>query len=136
MSLDRNGIQATAEPGIAGVVVNLSDGTGNFLNTVNTDSNGGYIFSGLGWEKYIVEFIAPSGFDFTLSKIGGDPNIDGDAMFYTLSTGRTDEIDILVDGHYDWVGDAGLINQVPIPPALLLLGSGMLGVLGIRRFKK
>lgn len=134
--LNRNGIQEANEPGIDGIAVSLFDGNNNPLATTTTDSTGWYKFTGLQYNTYLVEFLAPVGFDFTVAKVGGDPTLDSDVTAFNLPIGRTDPIPITVDGDYDWVADAGM-SQVPIPGALWLLGSGLIGMVGIRcRSKK
>lgn len=135
--LNRNGIQDVSEPGIDGIAVSLFDGNDNPLATTTTDSTGWYKFTGLQYNTYLVEFLAPGGFDFTVAKVGGDPTLDSDVINISLSLGRIAPIAITVDGDYDWVADAGLFNPVPVPAAVWLLGSGLIGMFGIRRkFKK
>ncbi|MGB1250875.1 MAG: SdrD B-like domain-containing protein [Candidatus Promineifilaceae bacterium] len=50
---DSDGFQDAGERGIPGVVVTLTDGSGNVFTTT-TDANGGYLFSGLLPEAYTV----------------------------------------------------------------------------------
>ena len=130
--LNRDGIQDASEPGIDGIAVSLFDGNNNPLGSTITNSAGWYKFTGLQYNTYLVEFLAPAGFDFTVAKIGGDPTIDSDVTDINLSIGRTDPIFITVDDDYDWVADAGM-SQVPVPAAVWLLGSGLIGMLGVRR---
>jgi hypothetical protein len=132
--LNRNGIQDPSEPGIIGIDVRLFvDGNNNSLGSTTTDSDGWYKFTGLQLNTYLVEFSAPAGFDFTVAKIGGD-QYDSDVKNINLSIGigRTDPIVITVGGDYDEVADAGM-SQVPLPAAAWLLGSGLIGLLGLRR---
>ena len=133
--LNRDGIQDASEPGIDGIAVSLFDGNNNQLGSTITNSAGWYKFTGLQYNTYLVEFLAPAGFDFTVAKIGADPNIDSDVTDINLFIGRTDPIVITVDGDYDWVADAGM-SQVPVPAAVWLLGSGLIGLVGLRRSLK
>jgi hypothetical protein len=129
--LNRDGIQDASEPGIDRIAVSLFDGNNNPLDSTTTNSAGWYKFTGLQYNTYFVEFVAPAGFDFTVAKIGGD-TIDSDVTDINLFIGRTDPIVITVGGDYDEVADAGM-SQVPLPAAAWLLGSGLIGLLGLRR---
>ena len=61
----------------------------------------------------------------------GDTQADGDGATYSGGTFRiTDHYDA---GEYTDVQFTGDINPVPIPGALLLFGSGLLTIVGIRR---
>ena len=77
--LNANGIQDQAEPGIPDVVVNLLDGSGNFVRTTTTAANGAYRFDGLIAGNFIVEFIRPSGFEPSAENVGSDDALDSDA---------------------------------------------------------
>ncbi|NNF56257.1 MAG: hypothetical protein HKN03_17660, partial [Acidimicrobiales bacterium] len=84
-----NGIQ-DGEPGISNVTVNLykdlgSDGVPDeFVGTRTTSSTGVYSFQGLDPNfDYIVEFIRPANFEFTLHNVGTLDTIDSDANPFT-----------------------------------------------------
>lgn len=134
---NRNGRQDYTELGIDGVAVSLYEKGGVIGSTV-TNSDGFYSFTGLHYSTYILEFLAPTNFVFTMKDAPGvTEEDDSDVFTYAPSIGRTDPIAIASDGIYDLVGDAGLFNPVPIPAAVWLLGSGLIGMFGIRRkFKK
>jgi uncharacterized protein (DUF2141 family) len=85
---DQDGIQDDAEPGIAGVTVNLTDpGTGRVIATSCTDGRGRYEFTGLESGDYVVTYILPSGYDSN----------SGDWDTITLAPGDA------------WTGDAGML---------------------------
>lgn len=83
---DMDGLQDPGESGHEGVTVNLRDPYGSYLSTTSTGQDGSYLFSGLVAGSYIVEFVAPTGTQFTLQDQGGDDTLDSDAA---TSTGRT-----------------------------------------------
>jgi len=111
LDVNGNGIQDVGELGVANVTVNLLDGSGNpmldvFSNpvTIKTNATGFYQFLGLLPGSYIVEFIKPTGYDFTLKDKGQDDAVDSDA---DLLTGRTSSI-TLAAGENNSMLDAGL----------------------------
>ena len=65
-----NGIQDPGEPGIGGVTVKLQNSDGNTLQTLTTNGNGNYTFSGLQQGLYKVMFNTPNGFVITMPKQG------------------------------------------------------------------
>ena len=103
--VNRNGIQDTGEPGMAGVTVNLYSCPDIMTGTKTTDASGNYLFDNLGFGDYFVEFIAPSGYDFTMQDQGSDEALDSDAA----TTGRT-VCTTLGPGENDMTWEAGLIN--------------------------
>jgi VCBS repeat-containing protein len=74
-----NGIQDPGEPGLYGATVNLLDGLGNWLSSTATDPSGHYQFTGLSAGKYIVQFVAPAGSQFSPKDQGTDDTRDSDA---------------------------------------------------------
>ncbi|MGF7119042.1 SdrD B-like domain-containing protein [Methanobacterium oryzae] len=110
LDVDKDGLQDSTEPGIAGVIVNLwtGDATGPLVKTIYstvTDANGNYIFTNLVPGIYWLEFILPnstSGF-FTLQNQGLDDAIDSDVN----STGFAGPIE-LISGEVDLTWDAGV----------------------------
>jgi hypothetical protein len=128
--LNSNGIQDHREPGIAGVTVFLEDSNYKQLQSTITDSSGMYLFTGLEPDKYVLYFIAPDGTSFTLKKQGSDLTMDSNANpkghsdFFTLTTKHPVNLNI----------DAGLTGSpVPLPSTVLLMSSGLLGMVGLRR---
>ncbi|MEL6140971.1 MAG: SdrD B-like domain-containing protein, partial [Bacteroidota bacterium] len=79
LDTDADGIQDFGEPGIEGVTVNLLV-NGTQVATTTTDATGFYQFTNLTpGEPYVVEFIAPAGFEPSPANQGGDDTIDSDA---------------------------------------------------------
>lgn len=58
-----------------------------------------------------------------------------DLQFIFGTTGHT-LTDLTTNGSTFFTSYSGNITSVPIPPSALLLGSGLLGLVGIRRFRK
>lgn len=81
-----NGIQDAGESGISNVTVRLYDGRTNLLATTATGTNGYYLFAGWPGTNYFVEFVAPTGYWFTLRDQGGSDTNDSDT---DPTTGRT-----------------------------------------------
>jgi hypothetical protein len=107
--LNRNGIQDSGEPGIAGVPVKLYDCSNNLLASTTTNATGNYLFGGIAAGCYVVGFTAPSGFVFSPAGQGGTPSLDSDA---NTITGLTPQITVAA-GSNDLTWDAGL----NVPPA-------------------
>ncbi|MEM7530773.1 MAG: SdrD B-like domain-containing protein [Chloroflexota bacterium] len=111
---DKDGIQDDGEPGIEGVTVNLwtanPDGTPNAqIGSTTTNGAGVYEFTGLDpREDYVVQFVAPTGRDFTTQNAGGDDTVDSDA---DTTTGISDLVD-LDPGENDPTIDAGILPAV------------------------
>jgi hypothetical protein len=106
---NENGIQDVGEAGFPNVTVNLYDCAEQFIATMVTDGNGFYLFQGLEPEvSYFVEFILPTGYDFTLPDQGLDDAFDSDA---NPVTGRT-VCTLLSEDEVDLTWDAGLV-EVP-----------------------
>jgi hypothetical protein len=140
-----NGIQDGGEPGLANVTVNLlreSDLT--LLDTTMTDAMGNYGFS---WDNqafgtpyyqlfdFVVEFELLPGYVFTVQNApGSTDNNDSDA---DTSTGRA-AVTINGPDEINYNIDAGMIldAQIPIPAAVWLFGSGLLGLVAVARRKK
>ncbi len=107
--MNRNGVQETGEPGVAGVTVNLKDGTGATVGTDTTDANGLYLFENLVPGDYSVEVIKPAGYEFTLQDQGSDDYVDSDvngsgAMIVTT----------LAPGENDLTWDAGIYRPASL----------------------
>ncbi|MFO7448236.1 MAG: SdrD B-like domain-containing protein, partial [Ignavibacteriaceae bacterium] len=73
-----NGVQDDGEPGLANVTVKLTDCDFNVLKTAITNSSGFYLFDKLAAGVYCVQFVLPSGYQFTAKDAGGDDNKDSD----------------------------------------------------------
>lgn len=102
--LDADGIQDVGEPGLDGVTVNLLDTAFTLLDTTVTAGGGLYSFNALAAGSYVIEFVAPPAYSFTLANQGANDNIDSDA---DQITGRTTTITIIA-GQQDNRWDAGL----------------------------
>lgn len=106
--LNKNGIQDAGEPGIAGVTVNLWNTVNCLPNAIIatqlTDVNGYYLFNNLMAGDYIVEFVLPTGYTFTLQYQGVDPAIDSNADPATGITGCI----TLASGETNLTIDAGM----------------------------
>ena len=93
--LNRNGIQETGEPGIAGVTVNLLDSSSKIIATTTTDATGYYEFAGLAPGTYQVTRNIPVGYTPTLvyapgSTPANDSNDNPDGNI-TLASGGSDQ---------------------------------------------
>jgi hypothetical protein len=97
-----NGIQDPGEGGVEGVCVNLYDGAGSLLQKTTTDSNGYYGFNVAAGGDYRIEFVKPSGMEFTAQDVGDDSR-DSDA---DPASGQTSLIHVTGD---DLAWDAGLL---------------------------
>lgn len=119
-----NGAQDIGETGIAGVLVELYDGTGAFIGDTLTDGTGLYEFAGLPAGDYQVQFELPAGYSRSDQYIGGatsptDSNTDSDAD----PSGRTDTFTVAAGDDIVEV-DAGMFidpdgpgGNPPQPPA-------------------
>jgi hypothetical protein len=103
-----NGLHEAWEHGIGGVCVNLYDANNTLIQQTTTDSNGYYGFN-VEAGRYFVEFLKPSGMEFS-RKDATDEDKDSDA---DQATGRSDGLDVSPSLLHL---DAGLIPfEVPIP---------------------
>ncbi|MCB9252632.1 MAG: T9SS type A sorting domain-containing protein [Flavobacteriales bacterium] len=103
---DRDGVQDDNEPGIAGVEVRLLNSTGSVLQTTFTDNYGYYVFNNLTAATYGIQFVKPSGLDFTTQNVGSQYNIDSDP---DVSTGKTANF-TLTSGQRNMTIDAGMYS--------------------------
>ena len=75
-----NGIQNGGEPGIDGITVRLLSSPGLAQIATTTMAGGGlYQFNGVNPGSYVVEFVAPAGYNFSPKDQGGDDTVDSDA---------------------------------------------------------
>ncbi|WP_298821158.1 SdrD B-like domain-containing protein, partial [uncultured Chloroflexus sp.] len=113
---DNDGVQDTGEPGVAGVTVELLDGSGNPIDSnptapgvqptlTVTDAAGRYGFTGLVAGSYRVRFSnLPAGFSFTTADQGGNDALDSD-----VDSGGLTPVITLVANQTDVTWDAGLV---------------------------
>ncbi len=102
--LNKNGIQDANEPGMANVTVKLFDCSGALKSTTTTNTSGIYSFTNLNPGSYYVEFVSPSGYQFTIKNAGGS-SVDSDAD----ANGKTDCV-TLNAGDNNTTVDAGLFK--------------------------
>ncbi len=107
---NHNGLQDAGEPGISNALVRLLNCGGVEIARTNTDANGLYLFSGLVPGSYVVQFVAPGGYSFTLSNVGADRAIDSDANPSDGTTACT----TLASGEVNRTIDAGLFRPAAI----------------------
>ncbi|NNM30440.1 MAG: hypothetical protein HKO57_13040, partial [Akkermansiaceae bacterium] len=104
---DADGIQDAGEPGLAGVTVNLLDFAGTTtLLTTTTNGAGAYSFGDLVAGDYLIEFVAPAGFDASPQGAGSDAGLDSDA---DTGTGRTGTVTVAAGQTVDAI-DAGFYD--------------------------
>ncbi len=112
-----NGIQDQGELGVPDVTVYLLDCAGNVLASMLTDADGFYLFTDLAPGDYLIQFVAPEGYDFTLRDQGGDDAVDSDADPVTGLAWCT----TLEGGESDLTWDAG-IYMIPQDGCTLTIG--------------
>ena len=84
LDADCDGLQDAGEAGVAGVTVTLYDGSGNVVNSMVTDANGGYLFTrtasggSLDLGTFSVKFDIPAGFHASPRDQGADNAVDSD----------------------------------------------------------
>jgi serine-aspartate repeat-containing protein C/D/E len=122
---NRNGIQEDDEAGVGGVSVTLVDSLGTPIAQTTTGPDGSYSFVDFTSGNYVLEFVAPTDYAFTAQDQGADDSVDSDVN----SLGRAS---ISVSGDNNFTFDAGLVT-VPIPAAAWLFGSGLLGLIALKR---
>ena len=131
---NRNGIQDALEPGLQNVTVNLLYGDGTYIGSQLTDANGNYMFlfnsNTLGDTSFKIQFVLPTNYTFTTQNAGGDDSLDSDA---DPSTGISSTTYYACAGCKIYDVDAGMF--VPVPAAVWLFGSGLLGLIGIAKRK-
>jgi hypothetical protein len=101
--LQDDDFQDDANAGIANVTVNLYNSTHTYTRTTQTAPSGYYIFNNLEPGDYYVEFVLPTGYEFSPPDQGGD-DVDSDA---DPTTGKTITT-TLEAGESDLSWDAGL----------------------------
>jgi len=109
---DADGVRASAEPGLATVVVRLLfDGVE--VGTATTDAGGSYSFLDLPVGVYTIEIEAPSARLFSPPGQGGDPSLDSDVTTTVeASGGYVGRLELtLGSGMAAGVADAGLVTD-------------------------
>ncbi len=106
--LNKNGLQDTNEPGIAGTRVFLYDDSNNLVATAITNIFGYYAFSNVMAGVYKIQFIADAIYTYTIPNAGADDDKDSDAGI----TGFTNSF-IVNAGDVISNIDAGLFQNTP-----------------------
>ena len=101
---DGDGLQDAAEPGLAGVDVELLAAGGTPVASTFTDIDGHYSFSQLVAGDYFLRFSPPAGFGAT-GQTPGSPDLDSDVVPQTTETA----VFTLASGQSDLTIDAGFV---------------------------
>ncbi|MCA0454207.1 MAG: carboxypeptidase regulatory-like domain-containing protein [Chloroflexi bacterium] len=110
LDMNDNGIQDSAETGLAGVTVNLTDENA-VMTTTTTLFDGSYLFDNLVPGNYSLQFVLPSNqYEFSDLNQGSDPALDSDANITTGSTVITH----LTSNEDDMTWDAGIVPLASI----------------------
>ena len=86
--LDGDGLQDANEPGLDGIAANIRDGADSIVASNTTVGGGNYFFVNPSPGTYTLEFVAPTGYNFTAINAGSDDGIDSDVDPVTRRTGR------------------------------------------------
>ena len=114
--LNKNGIQETGEPGIAGVTVMLYTSGDVLYRSTVTSNNGYYFFNDVAPGTYYVKVAPPIGYQVSPKDAGAD-GIDSDIDPVTFKTANI----VVVNGTNNLTIDAGL-NVTPTTGASASLG--------------
>lgn len=104
--LNGDGVQDAGEPGYRGVTIVLMDSVGKKMNSVTTDRDGRYAFTGLSAGTYKLRAIAPTGTEFSpvdAAAATDDTDSDVDANGAVLVT--------VGAGQFQTNIDVGLVTQ-------------------------
>jgi len=104
LDANEDGLQDAAEPGVAGVTLQLYDAQGVLIGTTVTDADGLYRFADLPAGTYVLVAVLPDGYLFT--RQGMLPGDDTDSNV-DPATGRSPPI-VLYLGDSDLTWDVGL----------------------------
>lgn len=104
--LDGDGIRDSGEPALSGIPVSLYSDDLELIDTIETGSSGGYMFSGIQPNTYVVQFPEIEGLSFTIPNAGSNDSLDSDA----LPSGYTEMI-VILPGDTDTSVDAGYLND-------------------------
>jgi Tol biopolymer transport system component len=99
-----NGIQDPEESGIAGISVQLFDSSNTLIADTITNVEGLYHFNDLDAGNYLLKFVPPADYAFTMQDAGTNDSFDSDADIITGQTAVT----LLKPGEKDLSWDAGL----------------------------
>jgi hypothetical protein len=106
-----NGIQDEDEIGMEGITVNLYDCEDNMLATTTTDENGNYMFSELTAGDYMLGFMIPEDYVFTMMDQGDDDMVDSDVDPETGMTAcftlEADEANMSMDAGIYYMEEGG-----------------------------
>jgi hypothetical protein len=105
---DQDGVFDMGEAGLAGVVVRLYDCQATWLADTVSDATGVYLFDSLDAGDFLVEFVAPAGYEFALPDQEPTDSLDSDA---DPTSGRT-ACFALAEGETAGHVDAGLYQPV------------------------
>ncbi|PID79286.1 MAG: hypothetical protein CSB19_02570, partial [Clostridiales bacterium] len=109
--LNENGVQDTAEPGIAGVKVKLTQ-PDKTIALAETDLTGHYLFKNLDSGQYTVEFYdLPQKYQVTRSNVGGDDALDSDGLVAVVEIVNQDDLSVDLGLVYSEVPNGG--SKVP-----------------------
>ncbi len=114
IDFDNNGLQSENEVGLAGVDVGISTLEGEILYQDVTDLTGHYSFDSIKPGQYVIGFLLPNGFSFSLPNIGQNDSVDSDVIIVENQLGGTDILSIL-SGTIDLTIDAAVISLGPPP---------------------
>jgi hypothetical protein len=119
----------TTEWGIPGVEVRLLNSAGVEIASMITDSLGRYRFGGLAPSTYNVEFVLPSGFEFSPGDRGIDDKMDSDTTNVVVQQVERETVarapvtilagadDLTIDAGLVAVAAAATLDETGDPPA-------------------
>ncbi|UXR74951.1 carboxypeptidase regulatory-like domain-containing protein [Staphylococcus sp. IVB6238] len=132
--VNKDGLQDSNEPGLAGVTVILKDGQNHEITRTTTDGTGHYQFDHLSNGNYIVEFVTPNDYQPTLvdQDITGKKDSNGlivpvrldednhtiHSSFYRTNHSYKIGDYVWVDENKDGIQDA---NEAPLPNTTVIL---------------
>lgn len=102
MDLNRDGYYNGADYPLANIIVNLFNGSGVQIDSTVTNANGNYLFTGLNPGSYYVQFVAPSGYVFSLNYGAPYQNMANSLGFTSTFT--------LISGDAQLQWDAGMLG--------------------------
>ena len=106
-----NGVQDSGELPLEGVVVNLRDAATDALVATATSAADGSYSLATAPGNYVVEFVAPAGYEYTESNVGADDGSDSDA---SQLNGRTGTITVADSSDSTIIVDAGFYQLATI----------------------
>lgn len=83
---DEDGIQDQEEPGITKVTVNIYSKDNILIDSTITNDKGYYLYTNIATGEYYIQFVLPTGYQFSPQDAGMNDTIDSDA---NTSTGKT-----------------------------------------------